>query len=324
MADALIPTPPSDFDTAWKLTLETYLVEFCELLFPHVHAGVDWSRGHEFLDKELQQVTAESASGRGTVDKLVKVWANDGTEEWILIHVEVQSQHEGDFAGRMYRYHYRLFDRYGRDVVSLAVLGDDRPAWRPAEYLRECLGCGVRFTYPIAKLLDYKGRDAWLTANQNPLAAIVQGHLEAIRTQGDATERTGRKVRLVRSLYDRGLTNDDIRRIYRLLNWIVTLPKDLELRFHREMDMFESEKQTPLMTPLEKIFFEDGIEKGIEKGKLEFRREAIQLMLNARFGWEGAALMPNVGRIGDSALLEKILIAVGTAKSLDEVRSQIP
>ncbi len=92
--------------------------------------------------------------------------------------------------------------------------------------------------------------------------------------------------------------------------------------------MFESEKQTPLMTPLEKIFFDDGIEKGIEKGielgKLEFRREAIQLMLDARFGGDGTALMPNVGRIDDSTLLEKILIAVGTAKSLDEVRSQIP
>lgn len=320
MAAELIPTPPSHFDTAWKLTLETYLVEFCEFLFPHVHAGVDWSRGYEFLDSELQQVTADSETGRGAVDKLLKVWANDGSEEWILIHVEVQSQHEGEFAGRMYRYHYRLFDRYARDVVSLAVLGDERPNWRPGDYRRERLGCGVRFTYPVAKLLDYQGRDDWLTANSNPLAAIVQGHLEAIRTRDDADGRAGSKVRLARSLYDRGLNKDDIRRLYRLLNWIITLPSDLELKYHREIEMFESEKQTPLMTPIEKIYFDDGI----EKGKLEFRHEAIQLMLNARFGGEGAALLPTIERIDDAALLNKILVSVGTAKSLDEVRSQLP
>ena len=35
-----------------------------------------------------------------------------------------QGQPESDFAKRMYVYNYRLFDRYDRPVVSLAVLGD--------------------------------------------------------------------------------------------------------------------------------------------------------------------------------------------------------
>ncbi len=324
MANALIPTPPSDFDTAWKLTLETYFLEFCAFLFPRVHEGVDWSRGYEFLDKELQEIVPDAENGRGAVDKLVKVWTRDGTEEWILIHVEVQCQQEDDFASRMYRYHYRLFDRYARDVVSLAVLGDDRPEWKPFEYRKDRLGCELRFAYPIAKLLEYRGRDEWLSSNANPLAAIVQGHLEAIETRGDAIDRTGRKVRLVRSLFDRGLAKEDIRRLYRLLNWIVTLPKNLELRYHREIDMFEREKQTPLLTPLEKIFYEDGHEKGIEKGVEKGRYSAIRLMLDARFGGEGSALMERVGTIHDAALLDKLLVTVGTAKSLEEVRSQLP
>ena len=32
-------------------------------------------------------------------------------------------EHDPDFAKRMYVYNYRLFDRYDRPVVSLAVLG---------------------------------------------------------------------------------------------------------------------------------------------------------------------------------------------------------
>jgi hypothetical protein len=45
---------------------------------PEIHAAIDWSRNTEFLDKELQQIVPESETGRGTVDKLVKVWKRSG------------------------------------------------------------------------------------------------------------------------------------------------------------------------------------------------------------------------------------------------------
>ena len=64
------------------------------------------------------------------VDKLVKVWLRNGQENWLLLHIEVQSQEEGGFPLRMFAYNYRIFDRYNRDVVSVAVLGDDRANWR--------------------------------------------------------------------------------------------------------------------------------------------------------------------------------------------------
>ena len=32
-----------------------YLPDFLALLFPDAQAGIDWSQGYEFLDKELQQ-----------------------------------------------------------------------------------------------------------------------------------------------------------------------------------------------------------------------------------------------------------------------------
>ena len=53
-----------DHDSPWKEALERYFPEFLALLFPEVHAGVDWSRGHSFLDKELQQVVRDAEAGR--------------------------------------------------------------------------------------------------------------------------------------------------------------------------------------------------------------------------------------------------------------------
>ena len=68
-------------------------------------------------------------SGRGSVDKLVRVWTRSGTQEEILVHIEVQSQHDSRFPRRMYVYNHRLEDRYGRMPVSLAILGDDGLEW---------------------------------------------------------------------------------------------------------------------------------------------------------------------------------------------------
>jgi chromosome partitioning protein len=91
---------------------------------------VDWSRGYEMLDKELQQIMREAEVGKRWADVLVKVWRRDGHEVWVLVHVEVQSQEEAEFPKRMYVYNYRIGDRYDRPVASFAVLGDDRPVMR--------------------------------------------------------------------------------------------------------------------------------------------------------------------------------------------------
>lgn len=62
------------------------------------------------------------------------MWLVDGEEAWLLLHIELQSQMDSGFPKRMFIYHYRIYDRYDREVVSLAVLGDEQPNWRPTEY----------------------------------------------------------------------------------------------------------------------------------------------------------------------------------------------
>src|SRR5207248_1512165 len=84
----------SDFDSPWKEALDVYFEPFVALFFPEAHAEIDWSRGYEALDKELQQVVREAEQGRRVVDKLVRVWRLQGDEEWVLIHIEVQGQEE--------------------------------------------------------------------------------------------------------------------------------------------------------------------------------------------------------------------------------------
>jgi hypothetical protein len=118
--------------------------------------------------------------------------------------IEVQGEAEGAFPERMFVYNYRIFDRYNRTVVSLAVLTDDRPDWRPDAFGYGAWGFGTQIRYGVAKLLDQAADPARLQSDPNPFAAVVLAHLRTLATRGDPTARRGWKLQLVKGLYDRG------------------------------------------------------------------------------------------------------------------------
>ncbi|WP_295390063.1 hypothetical protein [uncultured Thiodictyon sp.] len=49
MTDRNQAAASSDRDSPWKEALERYFPDFLALLFPHIHAEIDWTRGHSFL-----------------------------------------------------------------------------------------------------------------------------------------------------------------------------------------------------------------------------------------------------------------------------------
>src|SRR5438552_177044 len=61
-----------DLDSPWKEALEHFLAPFLSLYFPAAHSIIDWGRGYESLDKELQQVVRDARIGRRLADKLFK------------------------------------------------------------------------------------------------------------------------------------------------------------------------------------------------------------------------------------------------------------
>jgi hypothetical protein len=298
-------SPRDDYDSPWKIALERYFPDFMALLYPTIHAEIDWTQGHEFLDKELQHVVRDAELGRRYADKLVKVFTRDGTETWVLVHVEVQGTAESGFTERMYVYNYRLFDRYRTDIVSLAVLADDSDSYRPSAYHRERWGCTVRFHFPIEKLLDWHARWAELEANPNPFALVVMAHLKAQESK-DGVTRKGWKLRLVRLLYVRGYTREQILELFRVLDWILQLPQDLEREFTRELMAFEEQAKMPYITSIERL------------GRQEGEAAMLLRQIARKFGPPAEAVRERIERADSETLLEwsdRIL----TAQTLDEV-----
>ncbi len=174
----------------------------------------------------------------------------------------------------MFVYYYRIFDRYRRrPLVSLAVLGDDNSSWRPNSFLLEELGCRHCFEFPMVKLLDYETQVAMLEQSANPFAALVLAHLKTQQTSREPVARLGWKVRIIKNLFESGLGAEEIRQLFRLIDWLMELPREQELLFKDEIHRLEEGKKMPYVTSVERLAHEEGFEKGIEKGIEKGREE---------------------------------------------------
>ena len=200
----------------------------------------------------------------------------DGTEEWLLIHIEVQSSPEpqGVFARRMFTYWSRLTDFYQRDVVSLAVLADTNPNYRPNSFEFSRSGTQIAFTYPIAKLTDYETESQWssLKESDNVFALLVMAQIKAKRLKGHNQALFEFRLGLTRLLYQRGYSREQVVELFHFIGWMIRLPKPLEYQLIEAVKIVEEEYKMPYINTVEQY----GIEKGIEQAEKRFEQERLK------------------------------------------------
>jgi hypothetical protein len=299
---------PDDFDSPWKEALERFFAEFIDLFFPHAHREIDWSRGYDFLDQELQAVVRDAELGRRWADRLVRVWRKDGDEEWVLIHLEIQGQVDPDFARRMYVYNYRIFDRYNRKVASFGVLADHSKRWRPKEFRSELWGSVAGLKFPTVKLIDFDP-DA-LEKDGNPIALLVLAHLKTLATRHKQPERGRWKLRIIRDLYQRGMPRQEVLDLLRVIDWLMRLDPPEELKFERAKWALEEELKMTYITSWER--------NGEKRGQLQAFRQSVLDLLEERFGAVPEATVNSLESIDDGDLMRRLVIAASTiAKPAD-------
>jgi hypothetical protein len=265
---------PKEEDNVWKEILTSYFREALAFFFPQIHQDIDWNRGYQFLDKELAKILRESKQGQRLADKLVKVYLAGGEEAWLLIHVEVQGYYDREFEERMFIYNYRIFDFYKKEVISLALLTDDSENYRPHSYQRKRWDFKLTMEFPTVKLLDYNKKWAQLEADPSPFAVVVMAHLKA-RLKAE-NERFDWKLRLIRMLIERGYSKPEIVKLFRFIDWLVTIPEAMESRFIEEAGKYFEEEQMPYITTPERV--------GMRKGRHQAALSLVSRLLKRRFG----------------------------------------
>lgn len=175
-------TPPARYDLPWKAALTHALQAFMAFFFEELSIQIDWSRRPRFRDKELATITLSDAPDIMAADKLVEVALLGGRVRWVLIHIEVQAQHDASLARRVLDYNYRIFQQYKQPVASLVLLADAAPNWRPNAFHNQLLGTTMGISFANAKLPDYAARSEELEGSDNPFALVTLAHLRTRST----------------------------------------------------------------------------------------------------------------------------------------------
>ena len=184
---------------------------------------------------------------------------------------------------------------------------------RPDRYSNELWGCRVDFQFPRVKLLDYQGRSEVL-ADNNPFAVIVAAHLTTQQTNQDISGRYQGKLRIAKSLYQRGYSRQDILELFRLIDWMMSLPESIESEFKQEIRNFEEDLQMPYVTSIERLARIEGISEGVvQKG-----REDVIEVLEVRFEALPNELVEKINQIEDLELLKTLHRQAITIGSLDD------
>lgn len=261
----------SDYDGAWKEALRYHLPEFLAAYFPAMHATIDWITPAQWFDKEVSQILGTAGSRNKRVDILAKVRLRSGQLQWILLHLEIQSAPESGFERRIARFNSGLFWVFGERVATLVVLADLRATWRPQEDHLAVGGFESRLRFPICKLID-KLAGEWRTDYSLPVQ-VARAQIEALRTAGDPEGRFRAKWQLVRNLYDAGYNAEQVREVFRLIDWMMHLRADLEQRFRVDLATFEEQRQMPYVTSIERLAKDEGRAEGKAEGKAEGQAE---------------------------------------------------
>lgn len=142
-------------DSLWKAILEDVFDDFLRFFFENADELFDFERPFEFLDKELEQLfpTNPDDFSPKYVDKLVKVFTKEGSEQRILVHIEVQGSSDATFEHRMFQYFYRIYDKYQRPVTAFAILTDRNKGFKPSHFQQTYLGTRLRYDFNVYKVL---------------------------------------------------------------------------------------------------------------------------------------------------------------------------
>ncbi len=315
-------------DSSWRKILDKLLPEFLAFYFPEIHRAVDFERGVEFLDKELQKILPEQDdSGQRVVDKLVKVYLRDGSEKWLLIHIEVQGYRDPNFSKRVYHCNYRIADRFEKEVISVALLTDDDPNFRQNVYEIARWGFELYFKFPLIKLLDY--RETWeaLLRDPNPFAIVTRAFLKTVESQGNDVDRYQWKKRFLLELYHASMSRATIVTLFEFISVVMALPEAKDEELYEEITPTTEEKNMSLLAIAERKGLEKGIEQGreqgIEQGIEQGLKETIADILEIKFGVGALAFIPQVEQIDSLEVLRKIRAGLKQARSLAEAEAVV-
>jgi hypothetical protein len=278
-------------DILWKVVLEEVFDDLLRFLYEDADLEYNMDQGFQFLDKELAELCPDPEKDTDTrfADKLVKVFHRDGGEEWILLHIEIQGDttERAEFSARMFRYFYRILDRFRRPVSAVAIFTGLDGKKMPNQFEYTYRGTRLFYQYHSFSILDFP--DEELADSDNPFALVVLAAKTALLERKiPKQELLNRKVSIAGKLLRRGFQSRKVRAILKFLENCVRLEDEEMNRIFRER--IQSQDKNFVMGIDEYVKME-GIEEGIE---IRNRQFVENLLRETEFSTEKISALADV------------------------------
>ena len=261
-------------DLLWKAIIQELFEDFMAYFYPKTVEQIDFSKGYEFLDKELAKIDPVSDEKNRRADILVRVFLKTGERCWLLIHIEVQGYPDKQFPKRMFQMNYRAFDLFGLEVIGFAILTDDT-RYHPKSFKYGRWSSQMNYKFKTFKLKNYQLED--FKNVENPFNAVMKTAWYGLKQNKLKTDEElfSLKFQLLRELLTQGFKRERITKIVDFIKYYMYFDKQaFYLKFDKKLAELENLETMTLQEVIKSEIirikseesFEQGIEQGIEKG----------------------------------------------------------
>ena len=275
---------------------------FAQDLYPEI----DFEKGADFLNLELFQFVIDSKKGRNYTDKLVKVLLKNGEEKYVFVHIEVQAIGEEIFAERMFKYFYRIYDKYNHPIYSIALLTDARHQHHEDTFHYSFYGTELTYAYSTYRF--YGKDEEELKRSDNPFALAVLAGIYNSKNNGktdkDNEEKFHFKQKLIRLAFEKySHRGTYLSALLYFIDYILQIPPEFQEKLYESLPIAQNEKEEGKIMGMEKLRdtptfgrlfreieeeatkrgMEKGIKKGIEQGMKEAERNFVKKLLDKNY-----------------------------------------
>lgn len=267
--------------------MEAFEKEIVELLFPEIYTKINWDIKSEALDNELLEIQKEIFSKEEAEkiisDKIIKVKMKDNESKILFIHVEVQSysSNENVFSERMFRYFYRIWDKFRykyndiSDIVGSAIYTYKGAAGKDKRFVYNLPDLHDEIIIYNFRTIDVETLELDSINNENPLKLVFKIAKKLLSTVANDNEIFLAKVELFNELvnYNKVKTIDQRKALVYFLEYLFLIQDDsLSERFKEIKDSTGGIMKMSIDEIREKYLEE----KGSEEKAIDVAREMLK------------------------------------------------
>ena len=258
---------------------------------------------------------------------MIKLHLDNGQPQYLLVHVEVQGNSQKDFSKRMFRYFYRIYDKFQEDIFTLVILTDPIYSYKPDHFEYKFLDTELKYKYRTYKVIEQS--EDKLKKNDNPFAKAVLASLYRIKSKNNIDQKYQFKFKLIKLLLQDNISKEKINKLLIFIDRVLYLPPKKEKMINNQINNMKEKGEIKMGLTWDKsnladayreIGKQEGIEEGIKEGKKEGIEKIVFKLLALKFKQLPMNYQEKLSQLSETEL-EKVaekLLEVDTLEELEQ------